>query len=241
MRVLVIIPAAKGVHPPDAEQRRIDVIKSYERPGFEITVDFPAEESGFNPYGGEYTSIGLARNHMLMAQRMIQGEKEGYDACIPFGMIDFGVEIARSACNIPIVAQAQSTYCVAASMVNRIGIITYQSANHSATWKQLKEYGFTHMVAGLGAVEMKNNDMPKNKPQLFERFVAEGKRLVKEGAELIVCHGMSMAPVNFAARDYIEALGVPVLEGMGCAAVMARSWVELGTPYSRLRYRAAGE
>jgi Asp/Glu/hydantoin racemase len=85
---------------------------------------------------------------------------------------------------------------------------------------------------------MPNDEMPARRDELFQRVVAEGKRLFKEGAELIVCHGMSMSPIEFAANEYAQAIGVPVLEGMGCAVAMAEAWVRLGTPYSRVRHPA---
>ena len=43
MRVLVVLPGARGVYPREAEQRRIDVVKSYSTPEVEVEVDFPAE------------------------------------------------------------------------------------------------------------------------------------------------------------------------------------------------------
>ena len=49
---------------------------------------------------------------------------------------------------------------------------------------------------------------------------------------MIVCHGMSMSPVEFRAEEYAEGIGVPVLEGVGCALAMAEAWVRTGTPYS---------
>lgn len=236
MRILVVLPAAKGVYPTEAEQRRAEVIQSYGSANVEIAVASPAEVSGFNPYGGSGTAMEIARNHLLVAERMIQAEREGFDACVPFGMIDFGVEIARSRCTIPIVGQAQATYCMAAMMANRVGVISYQSRTHPMTYRQLREYGFLHLVVGYGAAEMPNNEMHQRREELFERFVAEGKRLVGEGAELIVCHGMSMSPVEYTAPEYADAIGVPVLEGLGCGIAMAEAWVRTGTPYSRIRH-----
>jgi hypothetical protein len=55
------------------------------------------------------------------------------------------------------------------------------------------------MLVGMGAAEIPNNEMPDRRQELFDRFVNEGKRLVKDGAELITCHGMSMSPVEFPA------------------------------------------
>jgi Asp/Glu/hydantoin racemase len=89
---------------------------------------------------------------------------------------------------------------------------------------------------GYGAAEIPNNEMPRRREELFDRFVSEGKRLVKDGAELIVCHGMSMSPIEYPPQAYADAIGVPVLEGMGCAIAMAEAWVRIGTPYSPVRY-----
>lgn len=62
--------------------------------------------------------------------------------------------------------------------------------------------------------------------------------MVKEGAELVVCHGMSMSPIEYSAKELTDAVGVPVLEGMGCAVALAQAWVRTGTPFSRVRYPA---
>jgi allantoin racemase len=115
-------------------------------------------------------------------------------------------------------------------------VITYRSDSHWGTRRQLLLHGFLPHVAGLGAVEMAPSEMWGRSPLLLERFAAEGKRLVGEGAELIVCHGMSMSPIEYPAAELTEAVGVPVLEGMGCAVALAEAWVRLGTPYSRVRY-----
>ncbi len=59
---------------------------------------------------------------------------------------------------------------------------------------------------------------------------------MSQGAELIVCHGMSMSPIEYSAEELGDAAGVPVLEGMGSAVAMAQAWARLGTPYSRIAY-----
>jgi Asp/Glu/hydantoin racemase len=239
MRILVVLPTAQGVYPAEAEQRRIERVKSYSTPATQVEVGFPSERSGFHPMsrGGEATAYDLAQNHIRIAERLIQGEQEGYDAASPFGMIDFGVEIARSRVSIPIVGQTQATYAMASMMCSRFGVISYRSSGHPMMRRQATAYGFDHLISGWGAAEMSNADMPSRRQELFDRFVSEGKRLVRDtGAELIVCHGMSMSPIEFPAQEYAEAIGVPVLEGLGCAIAMAEAWVRTGTPYSRVRH-----
>jgi allantoin racemase len=237
MRLLVILPTAKGVYPPEAEQRRIDRIMSYATPQTQIEVGFPHTRSDFAPMGGgEGSAYARAENHLKIAQRMIEAEKEGFDAVVPFGMIDFGVELARSKVNIPIVAQSQAAYSIAANMVSEFGVISYQTSGHAMMRQQARLYRFDHMITGWGAAEMSNADMPKQREMLFDRFVSEGKRLVKMGAEAIVCHGMSMCPIEYSAKEYADAIGVPVIEGLGSAIAVAEAWVRLGIPYSRIRH-----
>jgi allantoin racemase len=236
--MLVVLPAARGVYPDEAAQRRIERIRSYSRPGLEVEADYPNTVSGFQPYGGEGSAASMARNHEIIAERMVQAEQEGYDAVSGFGMLDFGVEIARCRVNIPVVGQTQATYAMASMMAERIGVISYHKGTHSYHYRQMKEYGFLHLLVGLGAAGMSNADMPKQREKLFDNFVAEGKRLVNEGAELIVCHGMSMSPIEYQAKEYADAIGVPVLEGLGCAIAMAQAWVFTGTAYSRIRHAA---
>lgn len=236
MKILCCLPAARGVYPPEAEAARIRLVESYSTPTTQVVAGFPTQASGFSPFGGGSGALEAARNHILMAERAIQAEEEGYDAFTPYGMFDFGVELARTRCKFPVVAQAQATFCVASMMATRVGAIWYQSSSFSHGWRQTKEYGYDHLIVGFGAVEMPNPEMPKRRQELYERFVSEGKRLVKAGAELIVAHGMSMCPQEYKAAELAEGIGVPVLEGLGCAIAMAETWVRLGTPYSRIRY-----
>jgi Asp/Glu/hydantoin racemase len=238
VRILVVLPTAKGVYPAEAEQRRIERCLSYSTPTTTIEVGFPAERSNFSPMsrGGEANALDLATNHMRIAERLILAEADGYDAAVPFGMIDFGVEIARAKVNIPIVGQSMATYVIAATMAQHWGVISYRSSGHSMMRRQARAYGVESFITGWGAAEMSNFDMPGRRTELFERFVSEGKRLVGMGAELIVCHGMSMSPIEYPAQEYADAIGVPVLEGLGCGIAMAEAWVRLGTPYSRIRH-----
>src|SRR4051812_17111281 len=128
MRIFVALPGAEGAYPPEAERRRVAVIQSYARDNLQIEVGYPAP-TGFQPFGGQTAAPGMARNHLAIADRMVQAAREGFDACVSFGMLDFGAEIARARCEIPIIGQAQATYCMAAMMVDRVGVITYRSTS----------------------------------------------------------------------------------------------------------------
>src|SRR3990172_11486360 len=112
MRVLYMMPTAKGVYPPEAEERRMNVIRSYATPSTQIDVDFMPGVSGFSPWGGtsEPPADAAARAAQLSAQRAVQAEREGYDAFCPFGTLDIGVKEARQLVKIPVVGQAEACF-----------------------------------------------------------------------------------------------------------------------------------
>ena len=239
MKIMVVMAAPKGTLPPEMEQRLAKTTEAYSSDGVEVVVGYPTESSGFVPRGGDagIGAIGMARNHIIIAERMMQAEAEGMDACIPYGMMEFGVELARGRCKIPIVGQARAAYCLAALMVDRFGVITYNKNNQNGTWRQIRDQGFIGHVVGLDAAGMSTAEMWGRSPLLLERFAEAGRRLVADGAEAIVCHGMSMSPLEYSAAELGAAAGVPVLEGMGSAIALALAWHRMGTPYSPLRYR----
>jgi len=236
MKIMVVMAAPKGTLPAEMEQRMAEKTAAYSRDGVEVIVGYPAEGSGFVPRGGDVGAIPMARNHILIAERMVQAEKDGMDACIPYGMMEFGAELARSHCTIPIVGQARAAYTMAALMADRFGVVCYNANNHGGTWRQLRDQGFLERCAGLDGVGMATKEMWDRSPMLLERFGEAARRLVEEGAEVIVCHGMSMSPLEYTAAELTEASGVPVLEGMGSAIALAEAWHRLGTPYSPVRY-----
>jgi Asp/Glu/hydantoin racemase len=88
----------------------------------------------------------------------------------------------------------------------------------------------------MDGVGMATKDMWNRSPILLERFGEAARRLVEQGAEVIVCHGMSMSPLEYTAAELTEASGVPVVEGMGSAIALTEAWRRLGTPYSPVRY-----
>jgi allantoin racemase len=231
-----MLPAARGVYPEEAAQHRIDAIRSFQSAATQIDVDYMPDVSGFNPFGGEGDPVGLARGHLLSMERAKQAQREGYDAFIPFGMLDVGVDLARHVVDIPVIGQAQSTYALARTMADRCCAIFYNSRSMRTASVYLKRYGAEDLVTHRDAVEMSNADMHTRRDELRERFVSKAKRAVADGAQLIIANGMSMCPVEFSAAELAADIGVPVLEGMGSAVAMAETWHRLGVATSRARY-----
>jgi hypothetical protein len=51
MRILCMLPAARGVYPEEAEERRMAVMRSYATPATQIDVDYMPANLGVRPVG----------------------------------------------------------------------------------------------------------------------------------------------------------------------------------------------
>src|SRR5206468_1159902 len=130
MRILCMLPAAKDVYPKEAEERRLNVMRSYSNMGTQVHADYMPQVSGFTPWGGAGGSAGPdpdagARAGEFSAQRAVQAEKEGYNAFCPFGTLDVGVRLARERVNIPVVGQAEACFLYCAMLDRPFASVSY--------------------------------------------------------------------------------------------------------------------
>ena len=51
MRILCMLPAARGVYPPEAAERRLALMRSSTTPATQIDADSMHAVSGFSPWG----------------------------------------------------------------------------------------------------------------------------------------------------------------------------------------------
>jgi len=86
-----------GGYPPEEYKRRADLALSYRNS--EIEVGIIRVEASPYFYGITPTEIQLVAPAFIDAYR--RAEKEGYDAVVPLGMLDLGVDGGRSAVDIP--------------------------------------------------------------------------------------------------------------------------------------------
>ena len=218
---------------PEAERRkRIDVALSYSSPEVQVgIVDVPA-----TPYHGLGPSE-IQGVHPIFHRVFVQAEKEGYDAAVPLGMLDLGVDGGRCLVDIPVIGPAHASLHVATLLGDRIGLICYEPDAIPRHRAQVRAYGLTDFIAGYRMVSMPINKMTANHSQMVETFVREARSLIKEdGAEVIIPHGISQCPVHIKPDWLTKELGVPVVEGIGAPIRVAAMLAGLGYKQSRVRW-----
>ena len=98
-----------GGYPPEEYKRRADVARSYSTAEIEVGIIDTKASPYF--YGITPAEIQLVTPAYIESYR--QAEKEGYDAVVPLGMLDLGVDGGRSAVDIPVVGPMESSLHIA--------------------------------------------------------------------------------------------------------------------------------
>ena len=235
LRIAFII----GGYPPEEYKRRADVARSYATSDIEVGIIDTKASPYF--YGITPTEIQLVAPAYIESFR--QAEKEGYDTVVPLGMLDLGVDGGKSAVDIPVVGPMEASLHIACLLGDRFGLIIYHEKLLAFNRAIVRRYGMEERIVGFGVSGFDLPDLTAHREEVVQNFVNEAKKLVANGAEVIIPMGISQCPVHIKP-DWLQAqLGVPVVEGIGAPIRLAAMLAGLGLKQSRVRWpksRSAG-
>jgi allantoin racemase len=193
-----------------------------------------------SPGGGATTNFHRAAVAIAFARKALEAEAAGYDAVLPWGTLDLGVEEARHIARIPVLGPGRTAANLAASLVDRYGVMVYGADQTVMFRKMLRSWGAESRVVGIRHVDMRPMEMANQANELRRRFVAESRRFVEEnGAELVLPLGFSMVPVAMSAGSLTDEVGVPVLDPLAIVMRMAEALAATGVRNSRAAYPEA--
>lgn len=221
-----------GQYPPEQRKLREDTALRYSSEEVEVGIlSVPA-----SPYDGlTPAEIQLAAPYFHAA--FIEAQEKGFDAVVPLGMLDLGVDGGRSLVDIPVIGPLEAVYHVAAQLGDRFGIICYHPYTVPRQMTMTRMYGMESWIAGRRTSGYKLNQIASNKDQMVENFIAAARALIdQDGADVIIPHGITQCPVQIDPLWLQKELGVPVVEGIGAPIRMAAMMVKLGLRHSRKRW-----
>jgi allantoin racemase len=225
-----------GDYPPDERRRREEVARRYGSAEVEIGII----SVGARPFDG----LGPAEIQAaapIFHDAFRQAEREGYDAIVPLGMLDLGVDGGRSVVDIPVVAPLQAVLHVAAQVGEHFGVVCYHASAIPRHRAQTRAYGMESFIAGRRASGFYVQHIAANKDQMVESFLKAARALIEEdGADVIIPQGITQCPVTIDPNWLAAELGVPIVEGIGAPIRMAAMLVSLGLRHSRLRWPKEG-
>lgn len=221
-----------GKYPPDQRKLREDVAKRYSSSEVEVGIlSVPCE-----PFG-ELLPAEVQQVAPFFHQAFAQAQKEGYDAVVPLGALDLGVEGGRSLVDIPVIAPYHAALHIASQVGDRFGVISYTAESTVKARMMTRHYGMEHFIAGYADSGTWLREMADKKAQMQESFIAAARKLIDvDGAEVIIPRGISQCPVHIDPDWLSDQLGVPVVECIGAPIRLAAMLAGLKLKQSRKRW-----
>jgi len=165
-------------------------------------------------------------------ERILQAEKDGYDAAFISCNLDIGLYEARQLVDIPVTATLESAALTAHMMGWRYALLSVDDQNGKIQEMMLETYGLTSHYAGHRAIGIDADDLyPEVTPpaKVREAVLEAGRFCVEHyGAEVLIA-GCTLAGsvLTHAKPGPVEELGVPVLDGMVTGFKMAEMMADL--------------
>jgi len=161
----------------------------------------------------------------------------GYDAVVPFGTLDAGVELSRNLVKIPVVGAGQSVLHLGAQLTNRLGVIAYEDKSVPFMRKQIHAWRVADYVVGIRGIGIPLPESSKNRDAMRGRFIEVARYLIDQcEAEVIVPMGVTMVPVQYSPQEMEQELGVPVMDALKTSIQTAEMLVRMGLTHSMRTY-----
>ena len=217
MRILVINPFG------ETEYRGRENLEKIKRPDTEFDMVNIAE------------SYPLTNNQWLYFRhlctnptidKVIQAEKDGYDAVFLSCNLDIGLYEARSLVDIPVTATLESAALVAYSMGTTFSLLSVDDQNGRIQKMILEQYGLagkwvSHRWIDIGASQLYPDITPED--TVYEKAVEAAQKAVEvDGAEILIAGCTLIGSVlTHRVQDPFKELGAPVIDGMVTGFKMA--------------------
>ncbi len=227
------ILAVMGEYPPEEAERRRRAVLACASPGTEIGFGV-IRATFFRRSNSQVNSLSAGP---LVAEIAVKAEADGYEAVVPFGTLDAGVELARNLVRIPVVGAGQSVLHLGAQLSNRLGVIAYEEKSIPFMRKQMHAWRVADSVVGIRSVEIPLPESTRNRDAMRKKFIEAGRELIdKFDAEIIVPMGVTMVPVQYAPEEFEKELGVPVMDALKTSIQTAEMMVRMNLRHSTRTY-----
>jgi allantoin racemase len=223
MKIMVINPFG------ETEFRGRENLEKIKRPDTEFEVTNIAE------------SYPLTNNQWLYFRyictdatidKVIQAEKDGFDAVFLSCNLDIGLFEARSLVNIPVTATLESAALVAYMMGTKFSLISVDDQNAKIQKMMLGQYGLDGKWASNRSIWIGASDLypdQTSEDTVYQKALEAGRKAVLEdGAEVLIA-GCTLigSVVTHRVKDPMEEFGAPFIDGMVPGFKMAEMMADM--------------
>jgi allantoin racemase len=234
VKIVYVLPGPMGRSEAGRAEmeRRLSILRSYAAPGTEVDIaDVDEGPASIESLYEEYLSIPKT------IERMLEAEKEGYDAAVLGCYGDPGLDAIREVTERMVVVGPGEAGAMAAAMCGeRFAIVTVTRSIVNALHHLVEKIGVGKKLAAVRAIETPVLALAEDKEGTTQKLVEEGRRAIEEDrADTLVLGCMSMGFLG-VAEEMSEVLGVPVVNPGRISLKTAEALVGAGLSHSKLAY-----
>ena len=159
------------------------------------------------------------------------------DATVIACFDDTGLDAARSFSPAPVIGIGEAAFHFAGLIASKFTVVTTLARSIGAIEHNLLKYGLASRCARVRASDVAVLDLERPGSHARGKIEREIELAVREdGAEAIV---LGCAGMTDLAKDLSQMAGVPVLDGVGCAVILAEGLARLGLRTSKINNYSA--
>jgi Asp/Glu/hydantoin racemase len=195
-------------------------------PGFEV------EFKTMTPSVTTVHALSEFRFSRAVVRGAIQAEQEGYDAFFMNHFQDVGLYDARASVKMPVLGLGEATLLHACTMGRKLGLLAINPAFMPTHNDQIYRYGLQQRIAGIRAIKASISDYmeafasPAKKIELQAIFEREARRLIDDGADVIVPTG-GIPMMLFGKEPDANVDGAPIVNGVTVVIKAAEMAIKL--------------
>ncbi|HWP59271.1 MAG TPA: aspartate/glutamate racemase family protein [Candidatus Acidoferrales bacterium] len=246
MRIMFLNHQSRREGGPEYEARVQALLDSYASPGTVIEMHYPEDLGGSEVVSHLRKSQALAGLHHALetpalVKKIIEAERNGYDAVVQSNTFDPGVEVARCAVRIPVVGVLRASCHFAATLCDRFALIAPLDSHAVYARRIVENYRMGPFVSGIKAINAyEAGDLSAYRGLIIERMLAVGKELIAEGAQALIPLGGRLVPYVVSPEELEAELKVPVINTKLVGIRHAETLVRGKTSHSVKAYPWAG-
>ncbi len=218
-------------HLPAYTQRMQDHAARVTRPDTEVVLHGVLPGTYLTEYPGN--DLGFSSLFALHGQqwivRALEAEKAGFDAFAMATLPNPMIREARALVDIPVVGYGEASFHLASMLGHRFGLMIFIERMVPKYHEQLAQYGLSSRCAAIRGTSFTFHDVVAgfdNPGPLIDRFRQDARRLIAEGADVIIPGEM---PLNLLlATERVNRVDdVPVLDGLAVTLNLCECQVDL--------------
>jgi allantoin racemase len=191
------------------------------------------EVTAINPAWGPPSIETYAEDYVAAAAMLqtVAEHRDDYDAFVIACAGDPGLYAARQLTDAPVIGIAEAAMHMACLVAHRFSIVTVIDSVKPMLEDMVSVAGMSGRCASIRATSLSVLEIEQDYAHAERVLAEESRRAVKEdGAEAIVLGCAGMGPLD---KRLQSELGVPVLDGCGCAITLAESCHRYGITTSK--------